>query len=720
MQVNLVHSIHGRVRLRLPELRKAADQLWRSLSHWVGGQTHVLEQRMNPACACVIVYYETGSGDALEQIVAGLEALSISELAALIVPAIEPRPPVPSRLGTVLLQFVNAVSLLTRLSEPKAFAVSSISLALTIVPVPFIMVLALPAIFVTAWPSLQRAFTVLWRERRLNVDFLDSLAIIVSLARTQFFTAAFMIWMITMGDLIRNKTASKSKRAIRDLLEFQTTQAWVFVNGELRRVPAIEVLVGDTVVVHPGEMIPVDGEVLKGEAAVDQKIVTGESLPIERRQGDVVYASTVVREGEIVLRALRVGQDTTAAQIVHLVEEAPVGETRIQNYAERFADRLVAPSLALSGGLFALTGDANRLLSMLIIDYGTGIRVAAPTTVLASMTHAARQGILIKSGSHMEKLAHLDTIVFDKTGTLTHGRPEILDIVSLDERSFPARKILQLAAASEERLKHPVAKALVAKALTEHIKIPQRIESEFRIGLGVEARVNGYFIHIGNGRYFRSKDIRYGKSTQRVSHFNDKGWSTLLFAVNGELKGLIPYADEVRPEGRDIIRILHKRGIRNTVMLTGDNANVAAAVAGHLGIDRVFAETMPSDKADIVRQLQAEGHVVGMVGDGINDSPALAYADVGIAMLEGADVARETADVVLMEDNLWKLITAIDISRNAMRLIHQNYAIIAGLNTLALALAIPQGLIRPDMSALLSNGSAILASLNAIRPILEY
>lgn len=716
MQVKLVHSVPGRVRLRLPALPKAAAGLWRSLAHWVSGRPYVRTQRVNAACACIIIEYERTATGALSEIMAHIQELQVGELSRIVAP--EP-PPSAARISS-LIRFVGTLSTLVRFDESKAFAWSTASLALTIAPLPLVAALSLPLLFVTALPSLQRAFTVLRRERRLNVDFLDSLAIIVSLARTQFFTAAFMIWMISLGDLIRGKTAAKSKRAIRDLLEFQTTTAWIFVDGELRRIPAGEVLPGDTVVVHPGEMVPVDGEILRGEAAIDQKTVTGESLPVERRRGEVVYASTVVREGEIVICALRVGQDTRAAQIVHLVEEAPVGETRIQNYAERFADRLVAPSLALSSGLFAMTGDANRLLSMLIIDYGTGIRVAAPTSVLASMTHAARQGILIKSGSHMERLAHVDTIVFDKTGTLTRGRPEIHDIVSLDERSFPARKILQLAAASEERLKHPVAKALVAKALTQQIEIPPRIESEFRIGLGVEARINGYYVHIGNSRYFRAKDIRYGQSSRRVAQFDRMGWSTLLFAVNGELKGLIPYADEVRQESRDIIRVLHKRGIRNTVMLTGDNASVAAAVGSRLGIDRIFADTMPSDKAEIVRQLQSEGRKVAMVGDGINDSPALAYADVGIAMKEGADVARETADVVLMEDNLWKLIAAIDISRDAMRLIRQNYTIIAGLNTLALALAIPSGLVRPDVSALLSNGSAILASLNAIRPILQY
>jgi len=712
MRVNIVHSIRGRVRLRLPDVGKSAE-LWQALGEWIAGQRHVASYRINEACFSIAICYDSAATEAALHIVARLETLSVAELRAVA--------PLPAPSGPGLLtRALTALQHLVRFDEKQIFACCSVSIALTLTPLPFLAALSVPLVFVTALPIWGRALGVMWRERRLNVDFLDSLAILVTLLRAQFFTAAFMTWTISLGDFIRSRTAAKSKRAIRDLLEFQTTLAWVVSNGEMRRIPAVEVQVGDTVVVYPGEMIPVDGEVLKGEAAVDQKIVTGESLPIERGVGDVVFASTVVREGKVVLRAIRVGQDTTAAQIVHMVEEAPVGETRIQNYAERFADRLVAPSLALSGGLFALTGDANRLLSMLIIDYGTGIRVAAPTTVLASMTHAARQGILIKSGSHMERLANLDTIVFDKTGTLTHGRPEIFDIVSLDERFFPPRKILALAASSEERLKHPVAKALVTKARAEQVEVPRRNESEFHIGLGVEARINGYSIHIGNARYFQANSIGLRGSKRHLAQFDRNGWSTLLFAVDGKLKGLIPYADEVRPESGDVIRTLHNRGIRNTVMLTGDNASVASAVGARIGIDRIFADTMPADKADIVRRLQGEGRTVAMVGDGINDSPALAYADVGIAMKEGADVARETADIVLMEDSLWKLIAAIDISKNAIHLIHQNYAIIAAMNTLALVLAIPAGLVTPNVSTLLSNGSAILASINAIRPIMSY
>ncbi len=588
--------------------------------------------------------------------------------------------------------------------RPKSLLWPTASLALALAPAQA-AALALPLMAINAFPTWKRAFLVAKLERRLNVDFLDSVAIVISALRAQFFTGAFIIWMIRLGDWIRDRTAARSKRAITDLLEFQTAHTWLQRGRKVIRVAVSEVRVGQTVVVYPGEIVPVDGEVSGGVAAIEQSTITGESLPVERRPGAKVYASTTVREGTIRITATGVGAGTMAASIVRMIEEAPVSETRIQNYAERFADKLVTPTILLSAALYGATGDLNRLLSMMIIDYGTGIRVAAPTSVLAAMTHAARQGIIIKSGSHMERLAHLDTIVFDKTGTLTSGVPEVL---------------VGLAAAAEARLKHPVSQAILAKARREGIRIPDRDGADFQIGLGVEAKVNGYYVHVGSARYFQGKQIAHAKSAEMVEFINKRGCSTLLFAVDGTLTGLIPYADQIRPESRDVIRTLHNRGVRDTVMLTGDNNSVAAAVAARLGIDRYFSDTMPAEKADIIKRLQVGGRTVAMVGDGINDSPALAYADVGIAMKNGADAARETADVVLMEDNLWKLIGAIDASKEAIALIGQNYAIIAALNTLAMALAIPGGLMTPDFAALLSNGSAIAASLNAIRPILRY
>jgi len=404
---------------------------------------------------------------------------------------------------------------------------------------------------------------------------------------------------------------------------------------------------------------------------------------------------------------------------VHLVESAPIGDTRMQNHAERFADRLVTPTLALAASTAAVTGDFNRFLSLVIVDYGTGIRVAAPTSVLASMTHAARAGLIIKSGGHMEKLAEVDTIVFDKTGTLTHGTPAVMDVLSYQDTITP-NHLLGLAAAAETKLTHPVAEALRKRARQLQVNVPFCQETTYRIGLGVEGQVNGYYVHVGNERFMRQSDIAVGKAESHRMSLDERGYSSLYIAVDGKLAGLVPYSDEIRKESRLVIEKLHTMGIAHSIMLTGDNGVVARAVCRNIGLTEHFADMLPADKASVIQDLQRAGRRVAMVGDGINDSPALSFADVGIAMKHGAEVTHESADVILMEDSLWKLVQALEISQGAVRLIKQNYAIVASLNTLALGLALPGGLITPEVTALISNGSAILASMNGIRPMLRY
>jgi heavy metal translocating P-type ATPase len=503
------------------------------------------------------------------------------------------------------------------------------------------------------------------------------------------------------------------------LLEFQVKTAWVIRDGVVTSIPSGELAVGDEVVVYPGGMIPIDGEIIAGQALIDQKTITGEGLPVTRGKGEAAFAATVIRDGQLTIRATRVGADTTAGQIVRLVESAPIGDTRMQNHAERLADRLVVPELVLATGTALLSADFDRFLSLVIVDYGTGIRVAAPTAVLASMTHAARAGIIIKSGRHLERLAEVDTVVFDKTGTLTHGAPAVVDVLTYQDH-ITGPHLLGLAAAAETKLQHPVAEALRTKAREFAVNIPPCDETQYRIGLGVEGQVNGYYLHVGNERFMRQSDICVRRTASDRAALDEQGYSCIYIAVDGTLAGMVPYSDAIRPESRPVLERLHAMGVRNSVMLTGDNAVVARAVGQRIGITRHFADMLPADKAEAIRELQRCGNVVAMVGDGINDSPALTYADVGIAMKHGAEVAHESAHVVLMEDSLWKLVKAVDISQGAVRLIKQNYAIVAGMNTVALALALPGGLITPTMTALISNGSAIIATLNGLRPILRY
>jgi heavy metal translocating P-type ATPase len=711
MEFAIRHFVSGRVRLYVPSLCRRRPLAEAALT-WLRAQTGVKRARINYDCSSLVVEYEVTHEPMLRAIVGRLALMSLDDLSALVAPAKTPgsKPPI-----------IPAHRPVTGPSHPlrAPLALPTLSLLLAFSATPIVRAINLPLMLWNGYPIALRAWRVWRREGRLNVDFLDTLAMLASLAQGNPLAGAIVTWLIKLGDGIRDLTAAGSRRAVRELLEFQAKTAWIVKDGTVVSIPASELAVGDEVVVYPGEMIPVDGEIIHGRALIDQKTITGEGLPVTRGQGEAAFAATVIRDGQLTIRAIRVGAQTTAGQIAHLVESAPIGDTRMQNHAERLADRLVVPTLALATGTAAVSLDFNRFLNLVIVDYGTGIRVAAPTAVLSFMTNAARNGIIIKSGRHIERLAEVDTVVFDKTGTLTHGAPAIRDVISYEDSITPTH-LLGLAAAAEARLQHPVAAALRTHAHELGSNIPPCDETQYRAGLGVEGRVNGYYVHVGNERFMRESSINVRKTALDRSTLDEQGCSCVYIAIDGTIAGLVPYADEIRAESPQILQRLHGLGVRNSIMLTGDNAVVARAVGTRLGLTRQYADMLPADKATVIQDLQRSGHVVAMVGDGINDSPALSFADVGIAMKHGAEVTHESADIILMEDSLWKLVKAVEISQGAVRLIRQNYAIVAGLNTVALALALPGGLITPEVTALISNGSAILASMNGIRPILRY
>ncbi|WP_426437646.1 heavy metal translocating P-type ATPase [Bradyrhizobium genosp. P] len=698
------HSMPGRLRLSIPALGHNR-RLGEACLAWLKAQNGVRSVRINYDCASLVLEYDPAQEQRLLLLLGHFKNMSLAELKALssrtAQDAAAPRAGVPE------------------VSKRSPLALPTLSLFMAFSANPVIMAINMPLMLWNAIPIAKRAWKVWANESRLNIDVLDTLAISASMLQGNPLAGCIVTWLIKLGDWIRDLTAAGSRRAINELLEFQTKTAWVLRDGDVVSIPAIELQNGDIVVVYPGEMIPVDGEILEGSATIDQKTITGEGLPVHRGKGEAAFAATVIREGQITLLALRVGSATTAGQIVHLIESAPIGDTRMQNHAERFADRLVTPTLALATGTAMVSGDFNRFLSLVIVDYGTGIRVAAPTSVLSSMTQAARSGMIIKSGGHMEKLAGIDTMVFDKTGTLTHGTPAVIDVISY-QRNITPNHLLGLAAAAETKLQHPVAEALRNRARQLAVNIPPCNETNYRLGLGVEGQVNGYYVHVGNQRFMRQSEIVVDAAVHDRAALDERGYSSLYIAVDGKLAGLVPYSDEIRAESRAVIQRLHALGVKNSIMLTGDNAVVARAVCNRLGLTEHFADMLPADKAEIIQELQRAGRRVAMVGDGINDSPALSFADVGIAMKHGAEVTHESADVILMEDSLWKLVKAVEISQGAVSLIRQNYAIVAALNTLALGLALPGGLITPEVTALISNGSAILASLNGIRPILRY
>jgi manganese/zinc-transporting P-type ATPase C len=708
MEFAVRHFIPGRIRVHAPTLcvRRALAE---AALAWLKKLPGVTGARINYDCHSLVVEYDRDNDAVVRELVGHMRAITVEELQAIVGLQAMPDEQAP-----------EGQSAEAQVLPPgrAPLAVPTLSLGLAFSANPVVQAVNLPLMLWNAYPIALRAWRVWRRESRLNIDFLDVLAISASILQGNPMAGAVVTWLIKFGDWIRDLTAAGQRRAVADLLEFQAKSAWVIRDGSVVAIPAKSLLVGDSVVVYPGEMIPVDGEIIAGAAMIDQKAITGESLPVARGVGQSAFAATIVHEGQLTIRAIRVGVETTAGQIARLVDAAPLGDTRMQNHAELLADRLVLPTIALASGQAALTGDLNRFLSLVIVDYGTGIRVAAPTAVLSSMTEAARAGIIIKSGAHMERLCQVDTVVFDKTGTLSHGEPAVQDVIAYRDHLTPEH-LVGLAAAAETKLKHPVAEALRAKARQLRVNVPECDETRYRLGLGVEGQVNGYYLHVGSERFLRASGVRLDRAAADRERYAERGLSCLHVAVDGEIAGLVAYADRIRAESGSVIARLAQLGLKESIMLTGDNETVALAVRRRLGLTRHMAEMLPADKVEAVRELRRKGKIVAMVGDGINDSPALAHADVGIAMRHGAEVTHESAHVVLMEDSLAKVVQAVEISRGAVSLIRQNYAIVAGLNTLALALALPSGFVSPVTTAIISNGSAVLASLNGVRPLLR-
>jgi Cu2+-exporting ATPase len=692
MRCQLVHAIPGRVRFRIEEPEVFLyDPV--ALQAWLGGQPGVRAVRVSPASRSVIVTHDAevlGANDLLARLT-GLDRRQLREVSG-------PAPHLqPAGKGDSL------VGLPLALSTAAAFVALGGS-ALS----PWILAGA-------AVPVFRRAYDALFRESRLNVDVLDASATTVLALQGQFGTAAVMVWLISLGDLLRNFTMRRSLRTIEGLYDGKALFSWVLRDGKKVRVKVQELRPSDEVVVYPGESIPVDGTVLSGTATVDQKMLTGESLPVVKGPGAAVFAGTVITEGKLYLRAEKVGAETMAASIVEFLLNAPIGETRTQQYEQLFADRLVPYSLLGAGGSLLATASADMAASLLIVDFGTGIRVAAPTTVLATMARAARQRILVKGGRCLERLAEVDTVVFDKTGTLTTGVPEVVEITSyspaLDEDG-----LLSLAAGAEARLTHPVAGAVLRTAQARGLAIPDRQSSTYRIGLGVQARIDGAEVLVGSGRFLTASGVdltgRNGNGRSRA------GTSSLFVAVDGVLAGRIAYHDPLRPEAAAVVQALRARGIDEIVLLTGDNADVAQAIARTVGIDRFVAGVFPEQKAEYVQALQLEGRTVAVVGDGINDSLCLAQADVGIAVHGSSDVARETAHIALLEESLWKVPQSLDIAREAIDLIRQGWGINFYPNCAAIGLTL-LGLTGPIGTTLISNGAALLATLNALRPLVD-
>ncbi|AOT70216.1 heavy metal translocating P-type ATPase [Geosporobacter ferrireducens] len=571
---------------------------------------------------------------------------------------------------------------------------------------------------ITGYALFKNGIRGLLVHKKFNNDLLITAATVLSLAMNEYMTGLVVIGLINLSELFEAMTVDRSRKAIRSMLDNNQEKAWLLVDGIEVSVSTEQLKVGDTVVIHSGEKIPVDGIVLSGEAVVNQGPITGESVPIIKEKGETAFAGTIVEQGKIFVQASKVGDDTSISRIIHMIEEASTTRAPIQNIADIYADKLVPYSFLLSGLVYLFTADFVRAVTILIVACPCAAGLATPTALAAALGNAAKKGILIKGGRYLEEIGQVDTVLFDKTGTLTKGKPYVTSIYMLGQE-VNQEETMYLAACCEQGNRHPLATAVVSKALEMGIK-PETPEAvEVVVGRGVIAAIRDDQIVLGSKRMMKEQDIDTSIGMEVEEKMKAAGETTIYMARNGALAALIGIKDVVKEESAGAVDGLKQRRIENIAMITGDHQATAEAIAVPLGIENIYSDVLPEGKAAIVRQEKEKGRKVLMVGDGVNDSPALAIADVGVAMgTGGTDIAIETADIVLAGDDPQKIVKAVDISRETIGVIKQSYGIAIGINGLGVLLGAGR-LISPFMAAILHNLSTVGVVLNSSR-LLKY
>jgi Cu+-exporting ATPase len=586
-------------------------------------------------------------------------------------------------------------------------------------------ILSTPIVWVAGWSIHYGAYKAI-KNRSVNMDVLITTGVLAGWGYGALST--FLPWLgsegygylevavailafVLLGKFIEETVRRRSAAAIRKLLELQPTIARVLKDGREVEVPIEQVQVGDILVVKPGERIPTDGVVVDGYSSVDEKIITGESMPVEKSVGSEVIGATINKTGLLKIRATKVGEDTALMQIVHLVEEAQTSSAPVQKFADHIVGYFVPAVFTVAGLAFAYwlvtKGFSSAflvLLSVLLIACPCALGIATPTAILAGVGKGAEYGILLRGGEYVENARKLTTVVFDKTGTLTKGEPSVTDVIAF--KGYKEDEILLFAAIAEKGSEHPLAEAVLKKASSLNINVPDAEAFQAIPGHGVKARFNGKTILLGNRRLMEINKISIGENV--VSHltkFEEEGKTVMLLAVDGEIVGILAAMDTLKDSAREAIRNLKKMGLE-IVMLTGDNERTARAIAKQLSIDNVIANVLPWEKVNVIKKLQSESKVVAMVGDGINDAPALAQAHIGIAIGSGTDIAKETGGIVLIKDDLRDVVRAIMLSRATMRKIKQNLFWAFIYNTVSIPIA-AVGLLSPIIAA----GAMALSSL---------
>ena len=683
MKCTILHDLPGRLRVHLCCGRMSLSQA-DVLEYYLRAQDGVQDVKVYDRTQDAVVVYNGTRGD----VIAALASFSFAKAEGM-----ELVPEHTSRELNREFEDKLAITLMRR-------CVSKLFL-----PAPITSALAL----FRSVKYIKEGFLAL-RHGRLSVAVLDATAITVSMTRGDFSTAGSVMFMLGLGEILEEWTRKKSVADLASAMSLRVDNVWLQANGTEILTKITDVKPGDRIVIRAGGMIPLDGKVAEGEAMVNQSSLTGESMPVPKRPGSPVYAGTVAEEGECVICVEKLSGSGRYDRVVRMIEESEKLKSTAEDKSSRMADRLVPYTLAGTALTYLLTRNVTKMLSVLMVDFSCALKLAIPIAVLSAMRECNGYHISVKGGRFLEAVAKADTIVFDKTGTLTYAAPKVAQIVSFG--GHDEAEMLRLAACLEEHYPHSMANAVVEEAKRRGLTHEEyHSQVQYLVAHGISSMVEGKKVVIGSAHFvFEDEGCRIPEGEQDKYNELSAAYSHLYLCVDGELAAVICIHDPLRREARDAIRALHKSGFVNVVMMTGDNRRTAESVAAEVGVDAVFAEVLPEDKASFIRQEKAKGHTVIMVGDGINDSPALSEADAGIAISTGAAIAREIADITIASEDLFALVTLRRLSIALMGRIRSSYRFIVGFNLALIALG-AAGFLPPTTSALLHNGATLGISL---------
>ena len=686
MRATIEHESRGRMRLRLRQKKMTLRQA-DLLEAWLKGQPWARDAVVHERTCCVILTY----GGDRETVLSAIGSFTWA-----------------GAEETVTLPSHSTRALNREFQEKLVGKVLMKGVSTLFFPTP----LRIARVVWHMIPFLSKGLRCLGR-RRIKVELLDALSIGISVFRRDFGTAGTVMFLLEIGELLEDWTRKKSVADLAESLSLHVDRVWLKTPAGDVLTPIGQIRPGDQVVVRAGGVIPLDGVVAQGEATINQASLTGESVPVAKRPGSAVYAGTVVEEGECILDVKQASGQGRYDQIVEMIQRSEQMKSATEAKASNLADKLVPYTFAGSLLSLVLTRNVTRALSVLMVDFSCALKLAMPLAVLSAMREAGREHITVKGGKFLEAVAKADTIVFDKTGTLTHACPRVAEVVPFNGKD--EAEMLRLAACLEEHFPHSMANAVVEEARRRGLRHEERHATvEYLVAHGIASSVDGEQVRIGSAHFiFEDEQCVIPEDEQAKFDALSPAFSQLYLAIDGVLSAVICISDPLREEAKDVLSALRGLGVKNAVMLTGDSPRTAAAIAEQLGVDDFQAGVLPSDKADYVAALRREGHTVLMVGDGINDSPALSEADAGIAISDGAAIAREIADITIAADSLWELVRLRQLAMALLHRIQNNYRFVIGFNGALIGLGVA-GVLPPATSAMLHNLSTLAVSLHSM------